>query len=301
MAKISRIAVLGDSVAWGQGLLTPRKYANLVAASVGLQPLGIDLMRAHSGAIIGISDPASVSASDGEIPAPAPLIVDQINAVSQPDTIDLVLVSAGINDVGVQNIVNPATAMSDLENWTTTYCHQDMQNLLRKVLGAFKNASVRVTGYYPIISPASDPFAAAEVDLLSHLLGNFNVGFPKTLDRGPILDAVTARTMRFWRDSTDCLQRAVSEITGGYNDRAVFVPAPFTEDNALFAPNPSLWGFAPDLGPEDEVSAQRGKACDLMYGNPVELVQNEICHHASVGHPNVSGAKAIAEAILGTL
>jgi lysophospholipase L1-like esterase len=123
--------------------------------------------------------------------------------------------------------------------------------------------------------------------------------FPQTLDRGDVLGAVSARTMQFWQDSNTYMAQAVADA-GGSVANAAFVQIPFVADNALFAPSPHLWGFTPDLGPEDEVAAQRGQACDLQYPSTFDLVADEICHYASVGHPNIAGAQIISRAILST-
>lgn len=106
--------------------------------------------------------------------------------------------------------------------------------------------------------------------------------------------------MQFWNDSNAFMAQAVA-ATGANADKIQFVPTPFTEDNALFAPAPLLWGFTPDLGPEDEVIFQRGLACDLQYPPVLDLLGNVVCQHASVGHPTVAGAQAISLAILKTL
>jgi lysophospholipase L1-like esterase len=300
MNPITRIIVLGDSVTWGQGLLPAHKFANLVAAGLGLPSLGNDAFVAHSGAIIGVHNPATTSARDGEIPVPAPMIIDQVSAVPAPLSADLVIITGGINDIGVDTIVNPLTDLGTLRAATKQACYDDLKTLLVKVLATFTLARVRVTGYFPILSPASNPLVGSAGDPLLHLLGNFNVGFPQTLERDDVLSAVSDRTMQFWQDSNDYMAQAVADANGGAAN-AAFVQMPFIADNALFAPMSMLWGFAPDLGPEDEVAVQRGQACDLQYPSPFELVADEICHHASVGHPNVAGAQAISRAILNTL
>ena len=289
MPNPTQIAVLGDSVTWGQGLLPPDKFANLIAAQYGLPPLAGNFMLAHSGAIIGVTNPDVLTAPNKEIPVPAPMITEQIGIVPNPGMVDLVLINGGINDIGIATIVNPLTSLKDLHNLTQKACYYDMKTLLLQVMTRFINAAARVCiiGYYPIISPLSNPFAG-EIDLLVHLLGHFNVGFPQTLDHSDVLDLVSARTMQFWIDSTTYLQAAVNDAASisGWGNRLVFIPTTFSAGNAaLLRLIPWLWGFAPDLGPEDEAAGVRGTACDLMYPIPSDLVPNEICHHASlVGH-----------------
>ena len=201
----SRIITLGDSVAWVQGLLTQNKFANLVAASFGACSTGINFMQAHSGAIIGVSNPKIQTSINPEIPAPAPMIIDQVGQVQSPATVDLVLLMGGINDVDIRTIFNPFTSLSALRQLTQQACYAGMKTLLSKALNTFTKpkAQIRVVGYYPIISPASNPLPVPVGDPLVHLLGNFGIGFPQTLERQVILGALSDRAMQFWADSNN--------------------------------------------------------------------------------------------------
>jgi lysophospholipase L1-like esterase len=299
----SRIITLGDSVSWGQGLLPPHKFACLVANSIGASISGNGFILAHSGAIIGVSKPDPTSSINPEIPAPAPMIINQLSQVQAPDTVDLVLLTGGINDVNITTIFDPFTTLRYLHELTQQACYSDMKSLLAKVLSTFTKPTVqiRVVGYYPVVSPVSNPLPGPAGDPLVHLLGNFGLGFPQTLERNIVLGALSARAMQFWTDSNNFLQQAVDESSKGNAERLAFVKTPFTPDNALFTPNSFLWGFAQDLGPEDEVAAQREAACAVQYPPLTEFFANELCHLASIGHPNVAGAQAISQAILASL
>ncbi|HEY3861509.1 MAG TPA: hypothetical protein VGO59_06430 [Verrucomicrobiae bacterium] len=296
----SRIVTLGDSVAWGQGLLPRHKFANLVAGAYGVSTASAGFMQAHSGAIIGITDPDAATSVNPEIPASSPMIVDQIISVASPETVDLVLLTAGINDVNIRTIFDPFTSLARIDQLTRRFCHADMKTLLGKILNTFTKPGVqiRVVGYYPIVSPASNPLAVPDGDPLIHLFANFNLGFLQTVDRDLVVKSLSDRAMRFWTDSTNCIKQAVSELAA---PRLAFVANPFTPDNSLFTPNSLLWGFGTDLGPEDEVSAQRGASCDIQFPLPVDFFPNEICRLASLGHPKVAGAQAMANAILASL
>jgi hypothetical protein len=174
--------------------------------------------------------------------------------------------------------------------------------LIAKAAGVFTKPTCKfvVTGYYPILSPDSDPLTISD-DALVHLLGVFGHGFPQSIevaDQGPILDAVVSLAVQFWRDSDQCLAQAVSESASslGLGNRLFFVPNTFTEENALFASDPLLFGFGSDLAPEDEVIPQRTAACNIQY--PIlDPMGRVMCYHASVGHPNVAGASSIAQVI----
>jgi lysophospholipase L1-like esterase len=296
----SRIVTLGDSVAWGQGLLPQNKFANLVAAAFDVSTASNGFMQAHSGAIIGVSDPDATTSVNPEIPASSPMIIDQVSSVTWPETVDLVLLVAGINDVNIRTIFDPFTTMPLIDRLTQQFCYSDMKTLLAKILNTFTKATVqiRVIGYYPIVSPVSNPLSVPDGDPLIHLFANFNLGFLQTVDRDLVVKSLSDRAMRFWTCSTNCIKQAVSELAA---PQLAFVANPFTPNNALFTPSSLLWGFGPKLGPEDEVSAQRGAACNVQYPLPAQFFPNEICHLASIGHPRVTGAQAIKDAILASL
>lgn len=296
----SRMVTLGDSVSWGQGLLPQNKFANLVAAAFGISTTSNGFMQAHSGAIIGVSNPDATTSIDPEIPAPSAMIINQASSLTLPGSVDLVLLMAGINDVNIRTIFDPLTPLARIDQLTQQSCYADMKTLLAKVLNTFTKPTVqiRVIGYYPIVSPASNPLAVAAGDPLIHLFANFKLPFLQTVDRDLALKSLSDRAMRFWTDSTNCIQQAISELAV---PQLAFVSNPLGPDNALFTPDSLLWGFGPDLGPEDEVSAQRGASCDIQYPLPAQFFPNEICRLASIGHPNVAGSQAIANAILASL
>lgn len=302
MSDTTRIAVIGDSVAWGQGLLDEHKFSRLVAAKFGT-PAQVELsVAAHSGAVIESGAKAGAIGASSEVPEAAPTIIDQVDSILHPDTVDLVILNGGINDVGLDVIFNPLTAQADLHEATVSACYKSMKALIDKATAAFSKNTCRfiVCGYYPILSPDSDPLATSEAALI-HLLGIFNNGIPASFslaEQGPIIDTLVDLAMQFWRDSDEALAQAVSDSASKpkLGGRLLFVPNTFTEANALFSTTPLLFGFGSDLAPEDEVIPARTGACNVQY-SPLEIVAREICYHASVGHPNPAGASAIAQAI----
>ena len=177
-----------------------------------------------------------------------------------------------------------------------------MKLLLGKVAGTFTKPTCRfvVSGFYPILSPRSDFDIFDEFAVLDHLLGLHGLGFPLHLDRGPVIDQIVKLSMQFWRESDVAISQAVSETAAlnALGNRMIFAPNPFTEENALFAGAPWLWGFNKSLQPEDEVIAGRKEGCRLQYGDPLRFMERELCGYASLGHPNVTGAQQIGRAIL---
>src|SRR4051812_35508147 len=123
---ISKIAIIGDSVAWGQGLVPSNKYVYKVAAGLNVNPQDVCL-QAHSGAEIGVGHSTDPGTQSGEVPLSCPTILSQLDQIANPDTYDLLLINGGGNDVGFQNIFNPMSDLNDLHRKTWKACHDDMK------------------------------------------------------------------------------------------------------------------------------------------------------------------------------
>jgi hypothetical protein len=253
---------------------------------------------AHSGAVIGANG-ATGSPQPGEVPAPRLSIIEQCDGYSNsPETVDLVLMDGGINDVGVATILNPLALIPSLDARVTHACHDGMLLLLRKVKAKFSKVTCKilVTGYYPILSAMSDPVG------ITRLLALYGIAVPKFLDSDlDFINPVIARCEAFFRDSTQELIRAVADAADA---RIAFVPSGFTDANAVFVPGSSLlWGLelTNDLDPQDPVAAARHPLCDAAHPDPLQVLDREICYRASAGHPNVEGALQFNKQILANL
>lgn len=153
------LVVLGDSVTWGQGLLDQHKFATLVANGLtpvfpGIQPV----ILAHSGAVIGRAAACATKTFPGEVPESCPSILQQIAAYTgDSQTVPVVLLDGGINDIDIRTILNPFTDPNDLSSDIQQYCYQDMEFLLTQVKARFSNANTKivVTSYFPILSSES--------------------------------------------------------------------------------------------------------------------------------------------------
>jgi len=300
-----RMAVLGDSVAWGQGLQDPNKYASIVLAQLDPTGTGQLTMTAHSGAVIGAQGPPAGGKVGPEVPSATPTIRNQVDSVPNPGTVDLVLLNGGINDVTIQAILAPFTSNDDLRTATEKACHDDMILLLKKAVGRFVKPSCQfiVTGYYPILSTQSSLKEPGSTNL-DLLLNHHGLPLAAYMNRTPIIDLVVSHALQFWRDSDVLLGGAVAETQAalGLGGRIAFVPSGFTESNALFAPMPFLFGFDPvTLGTQDLVPAERERECREAYPTLLDFLDCEVCRYASVGHPNTDGALRFANAILNQL
>lgn len=296
MPNSIRIVTFGDSVPWGQGLPEGDKFDSLLRDH--LRSLGhtVDLeRRAHSGAVIGFH-PTSGGPAPGEVPVARPTVAEQVAAFNlSPETVDIVIVNGGINDVGVATILNPFSILPPLGARIESACHDRMLALLNQLRPVFSKPTCRilVTGYYTILSDQSDPLN------VPGFLRMFGIAAPQ-LPAGEIfLDPIVDRCRKFFDESTIHLQAAVAE-TG--DPRIRFVPSGFTDANAVFVPGTSLlWGLDLLLNPVDPLAGQRRPQCDLTFPNPLDLLHREQCHRASAGHPNILGARQYKNQLLAAL
>jgi lysophospholipase L1-like esterase len=287
------IVVLGDSVTWGQGLLDGEKMHNLVAQSLGVGIPNVTRL-AHSGAVIGVGLTKVVPEVDGEVPVSYPTIVQQCQGFSgDVQGVDLVIVNGGINDIDFHVIINPLTDSHDLHDLIVQYCYEDMKTLLGAVLEKFSNARTQIvlTSYYPILSNQS------AVKLIPGLLLLHGVTIPPFL--APLKELADGRPvancLQFWTESNVLFQQAVDELNASEAvPRLFFAKVPFDERNAVFAPEPWLWGVNDDFSAEDLVRDNRHASCNLFEK---DLIQRETCYRASAGHPNLVGAQQFADSI----
>jgi hypothetical protein len=294
----SKIVVFGDSVNWGQGLLTQHKFSTLVRE--GLASPGTSLtvqMLAHSGATIGVRGPGTTTRIDGEVPVSSPTVMEQVALYDDdPDDVAVIILNGGINDVDIRVILNPLTTQADLRHDIQQFCYHDMLVLLKAVAARFPTtAPMVVTGYYPVLSNKSHPLR------IPFLLETYGVGFPFFLDQNLVFAKIVALSMQFWSESSVALQHAVMDCNTFVGaDRVKYAAVPFTVDNAVFADQPWLFGLDGEFNPQDEVIAERRAACNLNI-EPNDIFGREGCYRASAGHPNTTGAVAYANAIIASV
>lgn len=306
--------VVGDSIAWGQGLEEQEKCHFLVEQEVRRRNGGIGVYKtvlAHSGAILGLTPPDDepLPPLPGEVPSSYPTIPRQVASfASDPEEVDLVLVDGGINDVSVVQILDPLTSTTTLAQQTQTHCHDDMLFLLKSLVvgdaGAsprFPNARVIVTGYYQIISGQSD---TRLLDALLIAIGLDLGGIPGAVVGAAIAEetvaTIVANAAAFATEANAQLKQAVADanaLLGAAGPRVFFADPGFGPENAALAPNALVFGINPDLSPQDPVAASRAPACSAAGSRTVF----EECTHASAGHPNPAGAQRYASVAIGLL
>jgi beta-glucosidase/6-phospho-beta-glucosidase/beta-galactosidase/lysophospholipase L1-like esterase len=295
-----RILVLGDSVAWGQGLPAHEKYSTLVEAALAATSGGIksySTILAHSGATIGIGDVTVMPALPGEVPTSYPTVLQQLdNYGGASDSVDLVLVTAGLNDVNIRTVLNPLNKAADFAPAIEQHCHQDLRTLLVATASRFPLATVVATSYYPILSEDSD------TTLISAFLvaaGLTVAGLPGGILSGQLLAQVLVNCRAFHELSTFAIAAAVDDANDEFGaTRVLFADPGFGGDNAALASSPWVFGINPDLSPQDNIVAtQRAPACEAN----LDRTDVFVCRRASMGHPNSDGAQAYAAAIMQAL
>ena len=323
-AEPFEMLVVGDSLVWGQGLTEDQKFYRLTKHWLrdevfkGDRPVNLNV-RAHSGSTIKLDqteaaafEKAERDISKGvhpEINVSFPTIKLQVEAArkdyTDPRSVNLILLSGGVPDVGISNILNPFQNDERLRTDIKLYCYEHMSELLRQTADAFPEALIAVVGYYPIIT-SHTPVKRIVNDILE--LYNWP-GWTKTLLNNPLQRVLwrrfrrrMIRRSRIWfEDSTTYLTQAVGEINTATKQRAIFVPTSFAAENGYGARNTYLWTVADDGGAADPRALDREVNCgpvlqELRRSTDLNY-RKRVCELASIGHPNAKGAAAIAAAV----
>jgi lysophospholipase L1-like esterase len=301
------MAVVGDSIMWGNGLRREDKIHALVR-SVIEQELNVRVITqqlAQNGAtLIGEeADRPCTGGCWGEVPRTRTSIRTQFSSLIRPESIDLVLFSGCINDIGLSVLLDPFTEAATLTAFTELVCGTMMEDFLRQIRGAAPQARVVALGLYPIVSLQSDILGVEQLRLL---FARNPVPF---LDG--LVDSLTLATSAFANTANGAIALAVESVNSSEAAApmsAVAVPA-FGPQNAVFAPESWLWNMIPenqalggvDVGmellPEDPIVRMRWEAC-LGQSASTGLI---VCLYASVGHPRPAGARAYADAVVARL
>ncbi len=300
------MVVLGDSVAWGNGLRYYDKIWVRVAEFLEeqLERKAIIQRYAMSGAPIVPFEGEGTCAfpCNGELPAVLNSVTNQVSQIIEPAEIDLVLMNGCINDLGRGIIFDRSEDIELLHTLTVQACDEEMGALLERVREVAPNAVIVVMGYYPIIGLQSDLTGVLNLQLIE------GTG----IEGGSVQLADLAERSRVFADTANAsLQSAVDRLNASHPDApaAAFADASFGPANVIFGPEAWLWGLTDeaegfeslnlglDVFPEDPMRFSRLDLC-LEYGLSPTLVP---CLYASIGHPNEEGAEAYAEAILAEL
>jgi lysophospholipase L1-like esterase len=369
---LERIAVFGDSVLWGQGLHPHQKIVNMVADRLGVTPENVHNF-AHSGADVWEDGEKSIDtinprpkrleplkaddiknswdradkaealdelARNGEAPREQPYTLKQVAlAETQRNQFspDLIILDAGINDVGTTNIILPFKSEDRLRERTKSVGNR-VELLLETVHKVFPRSRIVMTGYYRIVSEHSDiatllgfgkdylvswPDWRERFDLKSKA-GTFMAAAnlleqkPDSLDialsddvaafqtrptlRGTLVEGFKSQLVElsniFAETSAEVLHEQIEAFNARHGTNAKLAIPSIPPEHAIFTREPWLFGLKEDRTAEDDLIDVRKGLCDKFN---VKGAERYIWERASIGHPNHLGAKAYAEAILSQL
>jgi lysophospholipase L1-like esterase len=327
------LLVLGDSIAWGQGLRDEHKAWYLVKSWLETtHELQVNqTVLAHSGAVIGTAGEPGGNLGpvlDGEVNRGLPSINDQIEtalrAYADPAKVDLVIVDGCINDLDARRLLNAENTPQSIHELARQKCGPPVEAMLTRITSSFPNAHVIVTGYYPILSEGTSR------DLVMRALAKrFYTGTARMNDKQ--LRARLIEISREWYEgSNQMLAGAAKKVDAqlaarGSRQRALFAEVNFLPEHSFAASQSRLWGFDASwirkllviltlgrvtLKTNDEQRNQRGTSCKNTFAaQPGETKQQKaarqtrimLCRVAAIGHPNRKGAQMYADAITSQL
>jgi lysophospholipase L1-like esterase len=328
--------VLGDSIAWGQGLKDEHKAWHQTKTWLK-ETTGREVrerIEAHSGAVIGSAEERRAMSNaglDGEVNRAVPTINEQVDealkSYADPSQVDLVLVDGCINDVDARRLLNAVNTPDEIHRSAEAKCGGLVENLLLRITQSFPNAHVVVTGYFPIISEetANDFFMRA----LAKRLYSPAAGAPPMKDK-ELRARLIAISREWYQASNYWLAMAAGKVDAqlnlsGSRRRVLFAPVPFQPENSFRARDSRLWGFDASflrkllvvltlgkvaLRTNDERRNQRDASCRQILRPAAGETRDDkrfresrlmLCRIAAIGHPNRKGAVMYAEAINGQL
>jgi hypothetical protein len=217
MIKPFQMAVVGDSILWGQGLPPNWKIHTLVRNYL-MATLQRDVqfqLLAHSGAKIPAESGDAGAPHGPEVPNSFPSVTAQTDRVADRQNINLVLVSGGMNDLNPANVLDPKIVdLAFYKQAAKSFCGDRMQVLLPHLLDFFPRAKIVVLGYYPLIS------SHTSLTELPRLLGLY--GLVPTVLGWALREKIAPQSVAF-RDAFD--QSARDVITALGTQRVSFAHA----------------------------------------------------------------------------
>ena len=320
--------VVGDSLIAGQGLRENDKFYSLtrdwLETTVFSAKRKVALKNhSHSGASIYLSHEERKAIEEADKPLDKsyspevnisfPSISKQVQIARMeylhdgvsPSDVGLVMVSGGITNMGVEGVINPFRDSDKLRNDIETYCHEYMGRLLDETASLFPRALIAVIGYYPMISPKSSTGM-----VYNAILELYKVPGPAkpvmnnivTKQFFKILHAGMTKRSRIWlKGSDEKLSQAVRELNVRFGEeRALFIGSPIDESTCFGTKDSLLWKMAKKGRSDDDLYDERLTVCAEAIRDVKDLdlaFRERFCQLSGLGHPNVEGAAAYAEAI----
>jgi lysophospholipase L1-like esterase len=284
------MVVIGDSVAWGNGLREENKYYHLVADWLQKalnKPIDVTVY-AHSGATISGETGKSI---DPNLNSGYPTLMDQAKSIQNADDVDLILVSGGINDVGALNIINVNEPAAEIQK-SSEAIEVSMENLLTDLLNNNKKAKIIVTSYYPIVSEdTNEGFITSIVSLVAQIQGSVGEHEIILMNNLNQKSRLVENSYTFNGASLTSLTNAIKRADNDAN-RIGFSMVTFPSNRCYGTSESWLWAL---------VSLTPLKTNDDQYEYRSSLTSDLVNKINAMGHPNVDGAKEYARAIESTV
>lgn len=318
-----RIAAVGDSVMWGQGLMPPLstnsfeneekfvfKIVEWLKNEGRVEEIDMADFLAHSGAKIGSkTDPLFPSKLTrekvrnkkeydhfyGEIPDRNPSVLWQLKSLRNGHTIDLLLLNGGPNDIEITesvSLVDPITNnFNEALEKIDRVAELRVSHLLSEARKTCPNAIIIYIGYYPALSPDSN-----NIPLGINILTALNPVAPAIVFLGGLwlLGEALLRTQlpRIKKQGLEFHQRMLAkfrEQIALFNLNRNPKSGPILFCPSLFSRSNAMWANAEMVSsvkndPNPRVSSHRKNFCK-------KLDEGDICDNAYIGHPNQRGAE----------
>ena len=313
------VVAFGTSVTWGDGLHQKNTFRYLVSSWLA-QATGRRVLLwtfAHSDSyLVEIAGDKEYSPdpNNGALNGNYPTVDQQIDCAANEFGLggaNLILVEGCANEIDTKykRLVWFGTDPEVIRQDASRHCMRPMRDELFKLQRVFPQATIVVSGYYPLFSSSSFikkdrglkrmfRFSAAQMPASTAPVPK---GWPAIKDR------LVAISDTFYTTTRRALGDAVAAV-GGSQARVFYAGLP--EVNGTVDPNwaylapethqwripiPYLaWLSSSFVSHPDEEFANRNRACLSFYKKPLDKF---LCQTNTGFHPNVKGAEAYASAI----
>jgi hypothetical protein len=324
--------VVGDSLVWGQGLEEKDKFYYLTSewlrrdAFAGGRDVRLKV-KAHSGSTLKfqaeVAEKYRIAGRDETYPYPPevnigmPSVWKQIEVASDEyrrdgvSGADLIMMTAGITDISTAEVLNPWGDNKQLSGLIKKHLGDSTLDVLEHASRLHPNSLIAVVGYFHAVTPYSDgkKLFNAWLEILK-VPRAFKFVPNNPIGRSLFFNKVKRRAIersRVWHEESSIAQQdAVDRLNAKLGStRAVFIPSPLTEKNAMEAPETKLFRMRRRGIVDDPIARQRIKDCrvslpELKRSTGIDYPVR-LCEAAAIGHPNQAGSRAYADAIIAKL
>jgi len=323
-----RIAAVGDSVMWGQGLHQHQKFVYQTLS--WLKQKGYDDANlstndflAHSGAIVGeeweIGERSELYKAGihdrplaSEFPRKYPTVLDQLGQLSknQGDQIDILIMNGFVNDIGAQQVSSDSLdgILKSIEDKLTLF-----SRLLEKSREVCPHALILYTGFYPALSSSSKVSGNINSSIFtaSPVIAGFILGPIGILAAAIFRDSFAKQSIndvieKFWNFHLKLLCTISIEIAN-YNREnrhpIIFVHPGFTPENSIYAAEEFIYsGNFQDPYINDDIRGKRAQLCKAIYKQDlieVDTIDELIPIAINTNNPNGINAFTCVQAQMG--